>query len=338
MVLFFIFKFNIFFNKLNIFFPIESKKLDKQNIKAKKSRLIIRNLSFKATEEDIRNLFSQYGNIVEISLPKKENGQIKGFAFLSFDNMKSSLKAIKFVNGKDVLNRPITVNFSVPKNVYEENKKDKNEDDDLKDEHVENDKNEDDNFEDNYDNNNYQDRNDNFKSQKKKKPDVMEGKTLFIRNLDFETTESSLSNLFTSFGTIEYCKICIDEYSGKSKGTAFVKFKKKEDADKCLEEASIPENLKFYLNGKQLNITLALSRNQLEELKETQSRKHKDKRNLYLAKEGLIYPESPAAVGVSQNDLKKRLAVIIYFVNILLITIILFLARREKTQTFTKSS
>ncbi|CAG2121699.1 unnamed protein product, partial [Medioppia subpectinata] len=35
---------------------------------------------------------------------------------------------------------------------------------------------------------------------------------------------------------------------------------------------------------------------------------NRDKRNLYLAKEGLIYPESPAAEGVSQTDLKKRLA------------------------------
>lgn len=145
----------------------------------------------------------------------------------------------------------------------------------------------------------------------------MDGRTLFIRNLDFETTESTLSNLFTSFGSIEYCKICIDEYIGKSRGTAFVKFKKKEDADKCLEEASIPDNLKFYLDGKQLNITIALTRDELEDLKKTQNRKHKDKRNLYLAKEGLIYPESPAAVGVSQNDLKKRLAVIIYYINLL---------------------
>ncbi|KAF7492853.1 RNA-binding protein 28 [Sarcoptes scabiei] len=64
---------------------------------------------------------------------------------------------------------------------------------------------------------------------------------------------------------------------------------------------------KFSLDGKQLILSYALSSNQLSNLLEEKKFKNKDKRNLYLAKEGLIYPDSPAAVGVSQNDLKKRL-------------------------------
>ncbi|KAH7643328.1 rna-binding protein 28-like protein [Dermatophagoides farinae] len=146
-------------------------------------------------------------------------------------------------------------------------------------------------------------------SMKKNRPksDVNEGKTIFIRNIDLETSEKSLTNAFESFGTIEYCRICCDDYNSRSKGSAFVKFKNLDDARHCLNEANIPENSKFYLDGKQLIVTEAVSRNRLEQIHDVNHRKHKDKRNIYLAKEGLIYPESPAAVGVSASDLKKRL-------------------------------
>lgn len=80
--------------------------------------MIIRNLSFKATEDDIRKHFSQFGNIVNVSLPKNEKGIHKGFAFISFDKIGSSLKAIKHVNGKEILKRAVAVDFSLPKQAY----------------------------------------------------------------------------------------------------------------------------------------------------------------------------------------------------------------------------
>ena len=145
---------------------------------------------------------------------------------------------------------------------------------------------------------------DEFGSKKKnRKPsDVLEEKTVFIRNLDLDTTEKSLSELLRTFGPLEYCKICINRYTEKSRGTAFAKFKKKEDAQKCLKEDLIPD-------GQRISVTLAVTRNKLIEIENDKHNKHKDKRNLYLAKEGLIYPNSPAAVGLSQTDLKKRLQV-----------------------------
>lgn len=154
------------------------------------------------------------------------------------------------------------------------------------------------------------------KSAKSRKySDVIEEKTLFIRNLDLETTEESLTELLSSFGTLDYCKICMDEYTDKSKGTAFAKFKNKEDAQACIDESSIPDNPKLYIDGHQLSITLAVPRNKVSEIQEFNQMKHKDKRNLYLSKEGLIYPNSPASVGVSQSDLKKRLMVLYRFLS-----------------------
>ncbi|KPM08203.1 RNA-binding protein 28-like protein, partial [Sarcoptes scabiei] len=294
------------------------RKETKTKLKAKRSRLIIRNLSFDASEENLRELFSPYGKIVDINLPKKIDGKLKGFAFLSFENVGSSLKAIKEVNGKNLNNRTLAVDLAVPKDVYirsqkfeckfnEKNILDTNKNSDLSDEDNEI-KDKDDSSDESEEKDRDHKKNDFNKHGLRRKSDVGEGKTIFIRNLDIETEEHSLANLFGEFGDLEYCKICYDELTTKSRGTAFVKFEKKEDAQKCLEASQNLDNAaKFSLDGKQLILSYALSSNQLSNLLEEKKFKNKDKRNLYLAKEGLIYPDSPAAVGVSQNDLKKRL-------------------------------
>ena len=74
-------------------------------------------------------------------------------------------------------------------------------------------------------------------TKKPKKPsDVKEGKTLFIRNISFDSTEESLRALFEQFGAIDYCKILEDKRTGHSRGMAFVKYKTVESAEQCLEE------------------------------------------------------------------------------------------------------
>ena len=74
--------------------------------------------------------------------------------------------------------------------------------------------------------------------KRKQSTDVKEGKTLFIRNVSFDSTEEALQDLFEQFGNIEYCKLVVDKRTGHSKGMAFVKFKTAESAEQCLQETS----------------------------------------------------------------------------------------------------
>lgn len=63
------------------------------------------------------------------------------------------------------------------------------------------------------------------------------------------------------------------------------------------------------LRNRPLSVTLAVSKGQLPELlaeKDLAKKSPCDKRNLYLAKEGVIMPGSAAAVGLSKSDLHKR--------------------------------
>lgn len=62
---------------------VEAALLSKANKKVsqktlKKSRLIVRNLSFKCDEKHLEEVFSKYGHVREVKIPRKENGYMLG--------------------------------------------------------------------------------------------------------------------------------------------------------------------------------------------------------------------------------------------------------------------
>lgn len=63
----------------------------------------------------------------------------------------------------------------------------------------------------------------------------------------------------------------------------------------------------FKLLDQILDPQPALSRNDIQQKKDTKQKQPTDSRNLYLAKEGTILAGTPAAEGVSPSDLAKRL-------------------------------
>ena len=101
-----------------------------------------------------------------------------------------------------------------------------------------------------------------------------------------------------------------DPYTGQSKGTAFIKFLTKESADKCIKEVTALEDRgkNVTLDGRTVKVSLAVTRGKLMEINRqaTQKEKESDKRNLYLAYEGLITKNAPGADQISETDLKRR--------------------------------
>uniref|UniRef100_A0A452QS67 RNA binding motif protein 28 n=1 Tax=Ursus americanus TaxID=9643 RepID=A0A452QS67_URSAM len=82
------------------------------------------------------------------------------------------------------------------------------------------------------------------KKKKRKLPsDVNEGKTVFIRNLSFDSEEEELGELLQQFGDLKYVRIVLHPDTEHSKGCAFAQFMTQEAAQKCLEAAS-PETEK----------------------------------------------------------------------------------------------
>ena len=74
------------------------------------NRLYVRNISFKATEENVRGLFAEIGEVVSINLiTDARTGKMKGFAFVEMASDGEARKAIEALNGRLLLDRPLSV-------------------------------------------------------------------------------------------------------------------------------------------------------------------------------------------------------------------------------------
>ncbi|RMZ72644.1 ribosome biogenesis (Nop4) [Pyrenophora seminiperda CCB06] len=85
-----------------------------QQIKeAQTPKLIIRNLPWTVkTPEDLQKLFRSYGKVNFVNLPKKPNGELRGFGFVSLRGKKNAERAIQELNGKEISDRPIAVDWA----------------------------------------------------------------------------------------------------------------------------------------------------------------------------------------------------------------------------------
>src|SRR5687768_9969038 len=80
------------------------------------SKMYVGNLAWSATENDIRELFSQYGTVSEVATPTdRESGRPRGFAFVTMETKEGMDAAIKGLNGQDFLGRPLTINEARPR-------------------------------------------------------------------------------------------------------------------------------------------------------------------------------------------------------------------------------
>lgn len=365
-----------------------SEKKSPQNAKdirnnVKKARLIIRNLSFKCSEQDLKEMFSKFGTVLEAKIPLKPDGKKRGFAFVQFKNMLEAGRALAATNMKEIKDRKVAVDWAVAKDKYvtthggaaSVNKKDqktpKEEDDDVDEdeppkkkskphqkveededddidhnEHSEDEEEEEDNKSqeadsndsgpasdddeehdddsdddddddddnDSDDDDDTDDDDDDESAQKKKKKlkntlpsDVSEGRTVFIRNLSFDSEEEGIEECLLQFGELNYVCVVLHTETGHSKGCAFAQFKSKEAADKCLAAAENDSEVGgLRVDGRKLNIVLAVTRESATKMKTNKVKLHKGSRNLYLAREGLIRAGTKTAEGVSSTDMAKR--------------------------------
>ena len=72
--------------------------------------VFIGGLSYDLTEGDVLTILSQFGEIVDINLPRdKATGKTKGFGFVMYEDQRSTVLAVDNMNGAQVLGRTIRV-------------------------------------------------------------------------------------------------------------------------------------------------------------------------------------------------------------------------------------
>jgi RNA recognition motif-containing protein len=60
------------------------------------------------------------------------------------------------------------------------------------------------------------------------------GKKLYVGNLTYDTTESTLEQLFGAFGTVQSAQVIMDRDTGRSKGFAFVEMGSDQEAQAAI--------------------------------------------------------------------------------------------------------
>ena len=80
------------------------------------NKLFVGNLAYSVTEEDLRELFSTYGEVTSASVPvDRESNRPRGFAFIEMNTQASAEAAIKGLDGHEHAGRNLKVNISTPK-------------------------------------------------------------------------------------------------------------------------------------------------------------------------------------------------------------------------------
>lgn len=230
-----------------------------QGVKA--HRLIVRNLPFSVTPQVLDEHFKAFGRVLEIVLPTKPGStQLRGFAFVQFAAREAAVLAMAATNGRELAGRVVAVDWAVGKTLYEQivrseaaaepaaggdaeivdvetvsgDEGAEQADEELgvyelgdEDVDVETVEAGDDNDNDDDNDSGNQDHDD---------PDA---RTVFVRNIAFETGEAAVAEKFASrFGALDYCKLVVNKETGTSRGSAFVRFQSRASADKAVRASS----------------------------------------------------------------------------------------------------
>ncbi|CAG0974520.1 hypothetical protein ANRL3_01719 [Anaerolineae bacterium] len=79
-------------------------------------KLYVGNLSYSTSEDELRTLFAQAGNVTSVAVIKdRDTGSSKGFAFVEMTTQAEAQIAINKFNNYQLGERPLTVNMAKPR-------------------------------------------------------------------------------------------------------------------------------------------------------------------------------------------------------------------------------
>ncbi len=78
--------------------------------------IFVGNLPFRAEREDILELFTPYGEVMNCSLPlERDTGRKRGFAFVEMADEALETSAIDGLQGTELMGRPLRINKAEPR-------------------------------------------------------------------------------------------------------------------------------------------------------------------------------------------------------------------------------
>jgi RNA recognition motif-containing protein len=78
--------------------------------------IYIGNLSYEVTQEDLKEVFAEYGTVSRVQVPTdRETGQVRGFAFVEMGSEAEEAAAIEALDGAQWMGRNLKVNKARPR-------------------------------------------------------------------------------------------------------------------------------------------------------------------------------------------------------------------------------
>ncbi|KZV41171.1 polyadenylate-binding protein 8-like [Dorcoceras hygrometricum] len=163
------------------------------------TNVFVKNLSESTTEEDLKNVFGEFGSLTSTVVMRNEDGKSKCFGFVNFENADDAARAVESLNGHKFDNKDWYVGRAQKKSEREVELKQQ------------------------------------FEQSAKEAVDKFQGLNLYVKNLDDSIGDDKLKELFSPFGSITSYKVMRDP-KGISRGSGFVAFSSPEEAARALSE------------------------------------------------------------------------------------------------------
>ena len=84
------------------------------------NKLLIKNIAFEASKEELRKLFKEYGQVKNLRLPTKIDGSHRGFAFIEFMSHEEAQKVFKELQNTHFYKRKLIIEWAKQDNTIEE--------------------------------------------------------------------------------------------------------------------------------------------------------------------------------------------------------------------------
>ena len=97
--------------KANEALPNDEADLENEDVQSEK--LLVKNLAFECTPDEVRELFQPFGHIKKVRLPKKVNSQNhRGFGFVEFATKDEARLAFKELKHTHLYNRKLVIEYA----------------------------------------------------------------------------------------------------------------------------------------------------------------------------------------------------------------------------------
>lgn len=86
---------------------------DLENEEVQSEKLLVKNLAFECTPEEVRELFQPFGHIKKVRLPKKVNSNNhRGFGFVEYATKEEAKLAFKELKHTHLYNRKLVIEYA----------------------------------------------------------------------------------------------------------------------------------------------------------------------------------------------------------------------------------